>query len=349
MHNRGMSLYESLVRPLAFRMDPERVHEMAMDLLSKGAFQTRVFESPRLHQTLFGVEFANPIGLAAGFDKNAVAIDFWDRLGFGHVECGTITYHSQPGNPKPRLFRIPEHKALINRMGFNNDGARIIAGRLAVARSKVPLGINLGKSKVTPLEEAADDYRSSFQLLHPFGDYFVVNVSSPNTPGLRDLQDKDALRTIFAAMREVNDEKPLFVKVAPDLPNGALDDVLEVALEARLTGIIATNTTISRDGLRSDPRQNGGLSGSPLKARSDEVLAHFARNAPAELILIGVGGIMTGDDIYRKIQLGAHLCQIYTGWIYNGPQMVPNALERLIQLMDRDGVPSLDRLRGTGL
>ncbi|MGV3614009.1 MAG: quinone-dependent dihydroorotate dehydrogenase [Fimbriimonas sp.] len=344
-----MSLYESLVRPLAFRMDPERVHEMAMGMLQKGAFRARSFRDKRLEQSFFGVDFANPLGLAAGFDKNAVALEHWHQLGFGFVECGTVTAQAQPGNPKPRMFRIPEEKALINRLGFNNDGARTVAGRLAAARAHLPVGVNLGKSKVTPLEEAAADYQTSFRLLHPFGQYFVVNVSSPNTPGLRTLQEKGPLREIFAAMREVDAEKPLFVKVAPDLELSALDDVLEVAIEARLTGMIATNTTIRRDMLGRDPNEGGGLSGAPLKAKADATLAHLARKAPKEMILIGVGGIMTGDDVYDKIRLGAHLCQVYTGWIYSGPHMVPNCLERMVQLMDRDGVKSLDEVRGKDL
>jgi dihydroorotate dehydrogenase len=344
-----MSLYESFLRPLAFKVDPERVHEMAMGMLQKGAFRARAFHDARLAQSYFGVDFPNPLGLAAGFDKNAVALEHWHQLGFGFVECGTVTCKAQPGNPKPRMFRIPEEKGLINRLGFNNDGARVVAGRLATAKPQIPVGVNLGKSKVTPLEEAAQDYQTSFRLLHPFGQYFVVNVSSPNTPGLRTLQEKGPLREIFAAMREVDAEKPLFVKVAPDLELTALDDVIEVATEAGLTGMIATNTTIARDMLARDPNEGGGLSGAPLKAKADATLAHVARHAPKEMVIVGVGGIMTGDDVYDKIRLGAHLCQVYTGWIYGGPHMVPTCMERLVQLMDRDGVKSLADLRGTGL
>ena len=342
-----MSLYDSLLRPLAFRVDPERVHEAAMGMLQKGVFKARTFHDDRLVQTFFGQTFQNPLGLAAGFDKNGLALDYWHQLGFGHVECGTITYLAQPGNPKPRMFRLPDEKGLINRLGFNNEGARIVAGRLATAKPRIPVGVNLGKNKDTPLNQAAQNYQDSFRLLYPFGRYFVVNVSSPNTPGLRALQEKGPLREIFAAIREIDDEKPLLVKVAPDLELTALDDVLEVAVEAKLTGMIATNTTIARDMLRRDPNQGGGLSGLPLREKANATLSHLAKHSPKEMVLIGVGGIMTGDDIYEKIRLGAHLTQVYTGWIYGGPHMVPDCMERLVALMDRDGVKSLDEVRGT--
>ena len=318
-----------------------------MALLEKGVLKSRAFVDPRLAQTFFGVDFPNPLGLAAGFDKNARVLNYWHQLGFGYVECGTITYHAQPGNPKPRMFRIPEEKGLINRLGFNNDGAKCVAGRLAAAKPQIPVGVNLGKSKITELADAAKDYQNSYRLLHSHGAYFVVNVSSPNTPGLRTLQEKGPLRDIFAAIREIDATKPLFVKVAPDLELSALDDVLEVATEAKLTGMIATNTTITRDMLARDPNEGGGLSGAPLRAKSNAVLRHLAQNAPSEMLLIGVGGIFTGDDLYEKIRLGAHLAQVYTGWIYGGPHMVPTVLERLAELMDRDGVKSLAELRGT--
>ncbi len=348
-HNTNVSLYESILRPLAFTVDPERMHEVAMNMLQKGVFKARSFQDPRLAQTLFGVHFPNPLGLAAGFDKNAVALDYWHQLGFGFVEAGTVTYHAQPGNPKPRMFRLPEDKGLINRLGFNNRGAQAVASRLASAKRAVPVGVNLGKSKITELSDAANDYQESFRLLHSFGDYFVVNVSSPNTPGLRSLQEKGPLLEIISAMREVDATKPLFVKVAPDLEWSALDDVLDVVQTAGLTGVIATNTTIGREGLTSDPGQAGGLSGSPLKEKSNAVLAHIARHADPSLILIGVGGIMNGQDVYDKIRLGAHLCQLYTGWIYGGPHMIPDTLEQLVQLMQRGGVTTLSQLRKSAL
>jgi len=330
-------------------MDPESVHEKAMGLLEKGLVRAPLYQDPRLEQTFFGVKFPNPLGLAAGFDKNAIALDHWHQLGFGYVECGTITFHAQPGNPKPRMFRVPEEKGLINRLGFNNDGAAALAKRIASSHPQIPLGINLGKSKITELADAAKDYQESFRLLHTFGGYFVVNVSSPNTPGLRTLQDKSALTEILAALREVDATRPMFVKVAPDLELDALDEVLEVALTAKLTGLIATNTTIARDMLRKDPNQTGGLSGKPVREKSNATLVHLGMNAPKEMILIGVGGIMDGADMYEKIRLGAHLCQVYTGWIYGGPGMVPRTLREFVGLMDRDGVKTLDELRGSAI
>ncbi len=342
-----MSLYDSVLRPAAFLLDPEKVHEIAMWMLSRGLFRAPAFTDKRLEQTLFGVTFPNPLGLAAGFDKNGKALDHWHQMGFGFVEAGTVTQHAQPGNPKPRMFRLPADKALINRLGFNNDGARAIATRLAVAKSQIPLGVNLGKSKITDIADAASDYEASFRLLHKFGDYFAVNVSSPNTPGLRTLQEKGPLLEILASLREVNKEKPLFVKVAPDLEMSALADVIAVAHEAKLTGLIATNTTISRDGLSADPGQDGGLSGAPVLEKSNQFLAHLYKSCNPSIILIGVGGIMSGKDVYDKIRLGAHLCQIYTGWIYGGPAMVPAAMQELTSLMNRDAIQSLSQLRGT--
>ena len=342
-----MSLYDSVLRPAAFLFDPEKVHERVMWMLEKGLFRAPSFSDERLVQTLFGVKFDNPIGLAAGFDKNGRALNHWHQLGFGFVEAGTITYHAQPGNPKPRMFRLPTDKGLINRLGFNNEGARAVATRLAEAKCQVPLGVNLGKSKITELADAAKDYQDSFRLFYKFGDYFVVNVSSPNTPGLRTLQEKKPLLEILAALREVNAEKPLFVKVAPDLELSALDDVVEVAHEAKLTGLIATNTTIGREGLSRDPGQAGGLSGAPLKKKSNEVLSHLYQACDKSMTLIGVGGILSGADVYEKIRLGAHLCQLYTGWIYGGPTMIPAAAQELASLMSRDGVKSLSELRGS--
>jgi dihydroorotate dehydrogenase len=344
-----VSLYESVLRPLAFTVDPEQVHDVAMTLLQRGIFKARNFYDPRLAQTLFGTNFPNPLGLAAGFDKNAVALNYWHQLGFGFAEAGTVTFHAQPGNPKPRMWRLPEDKALINRLGFNNEGASAAATRLASAKSSIPVGVNLGKSKITELANAAGDYQASFRLLHSFGDYFVVKVSSPNTPGLRSLQEKGPLLEILAAMREVDADRPLFVKVSPDLEWSALDDVLDVVHTAKLTGIITTNTTIGREGVTHDMGEDGGLSGGPLKLKSDAVLSHIARRADPSLILIGVGGIMNGHDLYQKIRLGAHLCQIYTGWVYGGPHMVPDALEQLVLLMQRDGVNNLAELRRSGL
>lgn len=325
-----MGLYESLLRPLAFRIDPEKVHEMVMHQISNGRFPGMAEPLVKDPVELFGVKFPNRIGLAAGFDKNALALDYWHRFGFGFVEIGTVTWHAQPGNDRPRLFRLPEDKALINRMGFNNDGAVAVAERLAKSKPKIPVGVNLGKSKITELEDAHNDYRQSFEVLQALGDYFVVNVSSPNTPGLRSLQDKEPLIRIFDALRNVNSTKPMFVKIAPDLTVGMIDEIIEVAVEMKLTGIIATNTTISRSGLKTTDKslieQAGGLSGRPVYERSNDVLTYLETNAPKDLHLIGVGGVFDRSDYEKKLELGAQLVQIYTGWIYGGPGLVPKLL-----------------------
>ena len=342
-----MGLYERVLRPLAFRVDPETVHEWANRAIGAGLAGSHGFAHPLLESERFGVRFPNPVGLAAGFDKNGALIPRWRKFGFGAVEVGTVTAKAQPGNPKPRMFRVPEARGLINRMGFNNDGAAELAGRLAGLEAGLPLGINLGKSKATELADAPEDYASSFRLLHGYGDYFVVNVSSPNTAGLRTLQDAGALREILAAMREVDATRPLFVKVAPDLSFEALDELVLVAVEAGLTGIIATNTTVSREMLANDPGEAGGLSGRPVREMADASLAHLYRACPREMTLIGVGGIMDGDDAYRKITLGAHLVQLYTGWIYGGPGLVARINRRLVESMERDGLRSLDEARGT--
>jgi dihydroorotate dehydrogenase len=277
-------------------------------------------------------------------------LNHWHKLGFGFVEVGTITYHPQPGNPKPRMFRLPEDNALINRLGFNNQGAEVAATRIRAARSPVPFGINLGKSKVTPLEEAARDYEQSYRLLHELGSYFVVNVSSPNTPGLRSLQEKGALVEILAKLKEADASRPLFVKIAPDLETHAIDEVIEVAHEQKLTGLIATNTTISRDAIPEERREQaraleGGLSGAPLKQRSDEVLRYLHGACDKNMILIGVGGIFTGRDLYDKIAAGAHLAQIYTGFVYGGPNTCWRVLSEFLELLERK---SLEEIRGSG-
>ncbi len=350
---KAVSLYDRLLRPLLFRLDPERAHEIAMAALARGFVPGRAIETPSLVQQRMGLTFPNPIGLAAGLDKNAHAASGWGRLGFGFAELGTITALPQPGNPKPRLFRLPEDRALINRMGFNNDGAEAVAKRLARARSSVPIGINLGKSKLTPLEEAADDYRRSFAQLKERGDYFVINVSSPNTPGLRTLQEKGPLLEIVAAIRELDPgaEKPLLVKVAPDLELSALDEVIEVAHTAGLSGLIATNTTLSREGLHSVPNREeaGGLSGAPLRERANRFLRHLALSCDPHMTLIGVGGIFCVEHLVEKIALGAHLCQIYTSFIYQGPTFPSSLARDLVAWMEREGVQTLDELRSSAL
>jgi dihydroorotate dehydrogenase len=296
-----MGLYEALARPLLFVLDPETAHHLGLAAVSRG-----LVSSPTpagLERRVFGVDFPNPVGLAAGFDKNGVALAQWRQLGFGFVEIGTVTRHPQPGNPRPRLFRLPAERALINRLGFNNEGADAVARRIEGVRAGIPVGINIGKSKVTPVDDAAADYAYSFRLLAPFGDYVVVNVSSPNTPGLRGLQDRDAL----------------FVKVAPDLALGQLDDVVEVVQTLGLTGIVATNTTVGRSMLACDPGIEGGLSGAPLRELSNTALEHLAAVKDDRTVLIGVGGVMGPEDVRRKFDIGASLVQVYTGFVYGGP------------------------------
>jgi dihydroorotate dehydrogenase len=342
-----MSFYGSILKPIAFRFDPEFVHERALALLARGLISAKRYDDGILRQELFGLTFPNPLGLAAGFDKNGVAVDHWHRLGFGFVEVGTVTKLAQEGNAKPRMFRLPDERALINRLGFNNDGSEALAARLKGAHPQIPIGINLGKSKLTSLEDASEDYAFSYRALCEDGAYFVVNVSSPNTPGLRSLQEKGRLIEILTAMKEIDSSRPILVKVSPDLELAALDDLVDVAIQQRISGLIATNTTISREDLKADPAQDGGLSGAPLRRRSSEMLRHLYRQCPREMALIGVGGIMDGDDLYDRIAMGATLCQTYTGLVYGGPSFVPIALRRLAKRMTAEGMTSLAQLRGT--
>ena len=325
------SVYPRFVRPLLFRFDAERVHHFAMAFLhGLGPVMQKVRRQqrsdPKLEREVFGVKFPNPVGLAAGFDKNALVLPAWEGLGFGFAEVGTITAKAQPGNPKPRLFRVPELGGVINRMGFNNDGARTISERLEKLKNsarwpRFPVGINLGKSKVTPLEEATSDYLASFNLLREHGDYFVLNVSSPNTPGLRKLQDRVALGELFGAVQAENSgQKPILVKIAPDLGWEAIEDVLALVEEHRIAGVIATNTTIDHTAVPEGRRETGGLSGIPVRARSTEVIRFITSKSKTPVI--GVGGIFSAADAQEKFDAGAVLVQIYTGFIYRGPQLV---------------------------
>ncbi len=318
----------------------------------------------RLEQSLFGCRFANPVGLAAGFDKNAVAAGLWHCFGFGFAELGTITWHAQAGNPRPRLFRLAEERAALNRMGFNNRGAQAV--RQILERQQLPppgqrpavLGINLGKSKLTPLELAPDDYASSLELLAPLADYAVVNVSSPNTPGLRDLQQESQLRRLVERLRRLQACPPLLVKIAPDLEDDAIDAIARMAYEEGLAGVIAVNTSLNRLGLeqrrlaqsgRTLAEEAGGLSGAPLRARALEVLRRLRAVAGPALPLIGVGGIDSPEAAWERISSGASLVQIYTGWIYAGPELVPQILEGLSQQLDRHGLPHIGAAVGSGL
>jgi dihydroorotate dehydrogenase len=321
-------------------MDPERVHHLALATLeTTSRFPWLLNLIPRISdqrlvREVFGIRFPNPIGLAAGFDKNGVALPAWEAFGFGFAEIGTITAQSQPGNPLPRIFRIPEMEALINRLGFNNEGVEKIGVRLERLRQssrwpKIPVGINIGKTKVVPLEEATDDYLESFRRLQGIGDYFVLNVSSPNTPGLRKLQEKGAIGELFEAIQQQNLGKPLLVKIAPDLTREQVDDILELAKEHRLAGIIATNTTTDQQTIPEEKRQAGGLSGKPLRTRSLEILRHIRRQS--SLPVISVGGIMSADDARERFDAGAELIQLYTGFVYHGPGLVREAAGSLVR------------------
>lgn len=346
-----------------FLVAPERIHRIVAGMLGGyarigvlRAVAARLFvtDDPVLRQRVFGVDFPAPLGLAAGFDKSASAIDAWGTLGFGSAEVGTITGRPQPGNPPPRLFRLPADRALINRMGFNNPGAEVAADHLRRPRrgpARVPIGANIGKTKVVPVDDAVDDYRFSARLLGPHADFVVVNVSSPNTPGLRNLQAVDALRPILAAVRgEVR--VPVLVKIAPDLADADVDAVADLAVELGLAGIVATNTTIGRDGLRTPAGEvaamdAGGLSGAPLADRSLEVLRRLYARVGGRLALISVGGIDDVDTAWERIRAGANLLQTYTGFIYGGPVSVREIHDGLAQRVRANGFASLAEAVGS--
>jgi len=323
-----MNFYRHIIRPALFCLDAEKAHHVAMGALRlvPPAVLQFSFSQPRVSPTrAFGLTFPNRVGLAAGMDKNAIALPAWEALGFGFVEVGTVTAHPQPGNEKPRCFRYPDQSALINRMGFNNEGAIAIAARLATLRStgrwpKIPVGINLGKSKITPLADAAGDYAASYRHLLAFGDYFVINVSSPNTPGLRTLQDPESLLRIVEALRNIDATRPLLVKIAPDLSDDAVQEMAVLAQKNSLDGVIATNTTLDHSAVAHAADELGGLSGSPLRARATEVVRLL--RTTCDLPIIASGGIMSAEDGAEKLAAGACLVQIYTGFVYRGPQLI---------------------------
>jgi dihydroorotate dehydrogenase len=310
---------------------------------------------PRLSQSLWGLNFINPLGLAAGFDKDGLGAGIWSSFGFGFSELGAITLHSQAGNPRPRLFRLPQDKAALNRMGANNNGAAVMAKTLQETWNRksrsLPIGINLCKSKVTGLEDAPQDYVGSFQYLKDWADYFVINVSSPNTPGLRSLQSGEQLEPILAALALINQShKPILIKIAPDLDWKAISDIIKLAQTYSLSGIIATNTTIRRDNLQTKilketgnplTEEAGGISGLPLRDRSTEVIRFIYQETKGTLPIIGVGGIFTLDDAWEKITAGASLIQTYTGWLYQGPWMVPSILNGLLAKLDGSGLSNI--------
>lgn len=358
----------SCLRPLLFSMDPEDAHNFIFSLLRNSrdfpGFKPLLtslygFDHPSLESEVVGLHFNNPVGLAAGFDKNAELLDVFSRFGFGFLEGGTVTAKAQPGNPKPRVFRLKRDQALINRLGFNNQGAEAVARRLKNGSlPQIPIGINIGKSKVTELDKATEDYLASFEALYPFASYFTVNVSSPNTPRLRELQND--LGPLLSAIQKKNSElsrggkaagsgavlKPVFVKIAPDLDEASLDQICDNCAAQRIAGIIATNTTLSRDGLQEPIAQDGGLSGKPVEAKATGILRQLYKKVGGKMALIGVGGIFGAEDAYRKIKAGANLVQIYTGWIYQGPGLVKQINEGLVALLQRDGFKNIQQAVG---
>jgi dihydroorotate dehydrogenase len=351
-----------LLRPLLFRLEPERAHRLVfaclgcLQLVLEHAGPRRARSDAVLAQRLWNLDFPNPLGVAAGLDKNAELPHVWAALGFGFAELGTVTAEAQAGNPPPRLFRLVEDRALINRLGFNNRGAAAVgaalARRLARGRPPIPLGINLGKSRVTPLEGAANDYRSSFRLLSPLADYVVVNVSSPNTPGLRDLQSADQLHRLLALLREENRSsapRPILVKVAPDLGAAELAALVEAARAGGAAGFVATNTTLQRPTLAAPVSlagESGGLSGAPLGDLSTAVVRSLYRLAGESLPIIGAGGVFSAADAYAKIRAGAALVQVYTGLVYEGPALPGEICRGLVALLRRDGFTHLAQAVG---
>jgi dihydroorotate dehydrogenase len=365
-----MSFYKTLIRPILFSLPSETAHEIGLNVLKTGLAsgflrgKNSFDEFGELKR--FGLDFTNPLGIAAGFDKNAVAADQLAALGFGFIEVGTVTFHPQPGNPKPRLFRLPQDEALINRAGFNNDGAAKVAERLKKKRPACVLGVNIGKSKAVPNEEAVEDYLRSFELAHPAADYIAVNVSSPNTPNLRELQKADALEELLEALQKRNAElsgrstrispaaKPLLVKIAPDLSEAEIEAIVDICLRLDLAGIIAANTSIAREGLITPANEiekigQGGLSGKPLRKRSTEIISQIYKHSKGKLPIIGVGGIFTAEDAFEKICAGACLLQGYTGFIYQGFSYANDINSGLAGLLKQNGFNSLDDAVGSSL
>tara|TARA_Y100001970_G_C14259761_1_gene879063 strand:+ start:10163 stop:11311 length:1149 start_codon:yes stop_codon:yes gene_type:complete len=374
------TLYKTFISPILAKdngIDPEFLTNSSLYLIDKIANNKESFFSSnfvksiknecivsdtKLSQNLFGVEFKNPIGLAAGFDKNGIGVNIWEDFGFGFAEIGTTTWHPQPGNPKPRLFRLSKEKAALNRLGFNNDGAKKLSDRLMknnylTNKNVLKLGINFGKSKITPLELASEDYLSSLKLLSKFCDYGVINVSSPNTPNLRTLQDPKLLKDITSALKEIDNCPPLFIKIAPDLSLDAIDSICDLALEENITGIIATNTSLDRLALSNRilfqtgkklSEEEGGLSGKPLTDKANQIINHLY-DKKTKLVLIGVGGIHSPRSAWNRLASGASLIQIYTGWIYEGPKLVPNILYGILKQMKLHKLNNIKEVIGSKL
>jgi len=330
-------MYKNVIRPVLFLFTPERIHSIIFFFLKIYKFcplprfifkKLFVLNDKRLEREVFGIKFKNPVGIAAGLDKDAEVFDMFDYMGFSHIEIGTVTPKSQPGNPKPRLFRLVNDSALINRMGFNNKGVDFAVKKLKSKKSEIIIAGNIGKNKITPNTEAISDYEKNFNALFDYVDYFVVNVSSPNTPNLRELQDKKPLTELLQHLQNLNSQKQkrksILLKIAPDLTNEQLDDIIDIVLQTKIDGIVATNTTIERNNLSYTKEfiekiGNGGLSGKPLRNRSTEVIKYIVEKSNNKIPVIGVGGILTPQDAIEKLQAGAKLVQVYTGFIYNGP------------------------------
>lgn len=354
-----MTGYHALRRVL-FLVDPERIHTWVFALLRalaatpplrRALARALAPRDPVLAATVFGVRFPGPLGLAAGFDKNGRGLHVWPALGFGYAEVGTVTSRPQPGNPAPRLFRLPGDRALLNRMGFNNEGAARLASRLTRHRGDGPIGVNIGKTRTTPPEQAVDDYAASARMLGPLADFVVVNVSSPNTPGLRDLQAVASLRPILAAVR-AQTTTPVLVKIAPDLSDSDIDEIADLAVELGLAGIVATNTTVSREGLTTPGVTDlgaGGVSGPPVARRSVEVLRRLYGRAGDRLVLVSVGGIENADDAWERITSGATLLQGYTGFVYGGGLWAKQIHDGLARRLHDGGFGSLSEAVGSAV
>ena len=357
------NLYQNVIRPAMFGLDAETAHEIGIESLRLGLsaeFAQRLAyrhygsqEFPTIER--FGLKFANPIGVAAGFDKNGVVVNQLAALGFGFVEVGTVTLHPQKGNERPRLFRLPEDRALINRLGFNNDGAEVIAERLRQLERKCIVGVNIGKNKDIPNEEATENYLATFDLMHPVADYIAVNVSSPNTPNLRELQSYEMLDALLAALQKRNGElgqKPLLLKISPDLVEPEIADITHACKQRNIAAIIATNTTIDRQGLRTKNAERfglGGLSGGPLKDASTKTIGMVDFWSDKSIPMIGVGGIFTPEDAFEKIAAGASLLQAYTGFVYGGPSFARKINAGLARLLEDKGFHQLEDAVGCGI
>ncbi len=338
-----------IVRFILFFFNPEFIHNILFKLIKFTAMIPGInwiwillfkVQDTRLEREVFGLKFENPVGLAAGFDKDAKLFDELGAFGFGFVEIGTVTPLPQQGNPKPRLFRLKQDHGLINRMGFNNSGIEAVTSKLRRNKTKLIIGGNIGKNKLTPNEDAVSDYEICFEKLFPYVDYFAVNVSSPNTPGLRDLQEKEPLTALLNRLQELNSandkRKPILLKIAPDLTNAQLDDIITIVADTKIDGVIATNTTIDRNGLKTDKNKlkaigDGGLSGKPVKSRSTEVIKYLADTSNKAFPIIGVGGIHSPEDALEKLDAGATLVQLYTGFIYEGPALIKRINKAILQ------------------